>query len=227
MKFLFRWAFRLFILALVVGIAIFLLKDAVIKEVVESRIRQKTGMDARIGQLQVGTINPTVYVKDFVLYNTAEFGGAPFLNVPDLYLEYDREELVLKRIHIKLLRVTISELNIVENQHGRTNLQQTLSALDIGGGGVNKNGKSDHPEFAGIDTLNLTVNHVKYTDQENPKLSQDIRSDIKNDVITNIRTEEDVTAVVMKILLRSGITVYHNSPAPSKGSAGKKIKSGP
>src|SRR3954466_6450091 len=87
-KFIFRWAFRFLILAIVLVVALLLLKDQILRSVVESQIRKATGMDVKIGALQVGLTRPVFNLENFVLYNTAEFGGGPFLDVPELHLEF-------------------------------------------------------------------------------------------------------------------------------------------
>ncbi len=88
MKWLFRWLFRLLILLIVLVVAGVLLLNPIAKEITEYRIKRETGMDVKIGNLEVGILNPGVTIENLVLYNSAEFGGAPFIDLPELRVEY-------------------------------------------------------------------------------------------------------------------------------------------
>ena len=73
MRFLFRWAYRLFILLLILGIGLFLAKDALAKWWIVSEFREK-GMDAKIGRLEIGfPLNSTVAASDVTIYNPVSY----------------------------------------------------------------------------------------------------------------------------------------------------------
>ncbi|HVK59620.1 MAG TPA: hypothetical protein VM735_12625 [Candidatus Kapabacteria bacterium] len=217
-KFVFRWAFRLVLLALVLVIGLFLLKDNIARNLTEERIRRETGFDAKIGKMQFSLFSPRVTLENLIIYNPAEFGGSIFLNAPDLHIEYDRKQLALGKLHLTLLRLSLTEFHIVENQHGRTNLIDVLSrtAPELLGSPA---GTSAGYKFAGIDMLNLSIDQVRYTNLRVPKRNQEVKLAVRNDLTRNIRTEQDVTAILFKILLRAGITFYADHPKPSKVGA--------
>ena len=214
-KFVFRWAFRLLVLAIVLAVAAVLLKDTVARGIAEQRIRRETGFDAKIGKLQFSLFDPVVRLENFVLYNPAEFGGSPIFDIPDLTIEYSPASAPPR---LKLLRINVRELHIVENAAGRTNLVDLLNkvapeALSPRGG--TGRGRT----FTGIDMLNLSVGKVRYTNLRAPKRNQEIQLGMQNEVVQNIRSEQDLTAILFKILLRAGITVYYGdskteAPAP-------------
>lgn len=129
MKFLFRWAFRFLILAIVLLVAALLLKDAVIKSVAESRLRQSLGLEVRIGKMEVGLLTPTVSIEGLRVYNPPEFGGSPFLDIPELHVEYDQNAATRGAARLKLLRLNVAELNVVRNAAGQTNLAGLVLAL--------------------------------------------------------------------------------------------------
>ena len=215
-KFVFRWAFRFLLLAVVLAIGMFLLKDNIARNLTEERIRRETGFDAKIGKLEFSLFSPRVTLENVVMYNPAEFGGSVFLNAPDVHFEYDRSKLALGKLHLTFLRLTLDEFHIVENQHGRTNLIDVLHKVApeiLGSGSVGGNRYT----FAGIDTLNLSINEVRYTNLRLPKRNQEIKLALRNDLTHNLKTEQDVAAVLFKVLLRAGITVYAER-APSTAS---------
>src|SRR5256885_4175850 len=52
----------------------------IFKNVAETQIRKSTGMDVKIGALHVSLTEPVFNLENFVLYNTAEFGGGTFID---------------------------------------------------------------------------------------------------------------------------------------------------
>ena len=100
----------------------FLSLDSILRVVIENRIRAQTGMDAEIGKFTLGLAEPTITIKDFKLFNPPSFGGTPFLNIPEIHVEYDRAALARHEIRVTLLRFNLGELDIVKNEAGQTNL---------------------------------------------------------------------------------------------------------
>ena len=225
-KFVFRWAFRLLILAVVLGIGLVLLKDTIAKSVAEQRIRRQTGFDAKIGRLEVGLLSPKLTIENFVLYNPAEFGGSPFLSIPDLHVEYNPDDLAFHRLHLKLLRLDLKELNIVENMNGRTNIIDLLAHVSPETVGHSSNSKTNRDvEFNGIDMLNLSVGTVRYVNLRKPQRNQEINLALKNEIVQNVRSEEDMAGILFKILLRAGITIYLDHGTPKHTNQPSAIKS--
>jgi len=58
MKTLFRWAFRLFILLVVLVVAGILLLDTIVRAVAVNAIKRQTGLDVKIGKFEIGLLNP-------------------------------------------------------------------------------------------------------------------------------------------------------------------------
>lgn len=212
-KFVFRWAFRLLILAIVLGIGVLLLKDTIVKEITRQRLQRETGLQVQIGKMELGLLTPTITIQNLVLYNSSDFAGAVFLDVPDLHIEYNRGELPFEKLRLKLLRLNFREINIVENQKGHTNLVDVINKVAPQVLGTQPGSKDeDSFVFGGVDTLNLSVGKVRYLNLRNPKRNQEIQLGMQNEIVQNIRNEQDLTAVLMKVLLRSGITIYVDSP---------------
>lgn len=216
-KFVFRWAFRLVLLALVLGIGLLLLKDNIARSVTEERVRQETGFDVKIGKLEMSLFGPRIRLENVVLYNPAEYGGSVFMDIPDLHIEYEREKLALGKVRLKLLRLDVRELHIVENQEGRTNLIDILYKAAPEMLGLPSSNR-DIYRFGGIDTLNLSVGTVRYSNLRLPKRNQVIQLGLRNELMHNVQSEEDVAAVLFKVLLRAGIPFYADNGIPSNSS---------
>src|SRR5690242_6421016 len=120
-KFIFRWLFRAFILLIVLAVALVLLKDTLIKSFVENRLRKQTGLEVKIDKLEVGMFSSIINMEGFKIYNSPEYGGAPFIDLPELHVEYDRDALALRKFHLNLVRFNLAEVLVVEGKDGKTN----------------------------------------------------------------------------------------------------------
>src|ERR1700689_1980628 len=154
-KFIFKWLFRLFVLAVVLVVIFFLSLNSILRVLIEHNIRAQTGMDAEIGKFSVGLVSPTAEIQNFKIYNPPDFGGTPFLDIPEIHVEYDRAALAEGKIHVTLLRFNLGELDIVKNQAGQTNifsLSLSVPPKKSGGGNVAANFKKQTGyDFKGID----------------------------------------------------------------------------
>ncbi|EEF59934.1 AsmA family protein [Pedosphaera parvula] len=208
MKFLFRWAFRLFILLVVLVIAGILLLDTIAKEVAEYRIRRQTGLDVKIGRMQVGIFNSRVTIENLVIYNTAEFGGSPLIDLPELHVEYDRDSLLSHKLHCKLVRFNLAQLNLVEDKNGNLNVAQLQARMQKTNGQINPAGTNKtlqtHLKFTGIDTLNLTLGKATVLNMKQPKDVVQITMDLRNQVLTNVQSVQDLGGVALLVALKNG-----------------------
>ncbi|MFO1501054.1 MAG: hypothetical protein U1G07_22135 [Verrucomicrobiota bacterium] len=220
-KFVVRWAFRFLVLALLLIVAVILLKDILAKSLLEQRIRTQTGMEVKIGKLELGLLSPTITLDDLKLYNPPEFGGSPFLVIPDLHLVYYRGALARQRLHLKLLRAVVTEINVVEAKDGRTNLVLSLDDWSPAGTGH----QARPPEhilgyaFGGIDVLNLTLGKLTYSSLRHPGKSTAAEIGLKNEVILGVQSISDLQRILMKALFRNGITIYTSDPDAAKPRA--------
>src|SRR5580693_5608204 len=104
MKFVIKWAIRLFILAVVLVVVFFLSLDSILKVLVEHNIRAQTGMDAEIGKFHMGLLDPVLHIEDLKIYNPTNFDGTPFVVIPEIHVEYDKDALRDGKIHLSVLR---------------------------------------------------------------------------------------------------------------------------
>lgn len=214
MKSLLRWTIRISVtllcLILLLAVLAVLLKDVIAKSLAEKNLRDNTGMDAQIAKLEVGLATPTVNLEGLKLYNTADFGGGTFLDMPQLRIEYVPGAIRGGKLHFKTVRLNLSEVHIVKNKNGKTNLElmQKESKKKTSG----QKDKSNIPgvDFGGIDTLYLTVGKIRITDEANPKNNEVIDVGVKEEVGNNLKTEAELTnwfkGVMLKVALREAST---------------------
>jgi hypothetical protein len=208
MKWIFKWLFRLFLLAVVSIVILLLSLNSILRVWAEHRIRAQTGMDAEIGRFSLGLTEPTVTIQNFKLYNPPDFGGTPFLDIPEIHIEYDRAALARHELHLTLVRFNLGELDIVKNEAGRTNifsLGVTLPSKKSGGA----NGAADFKkqtgfEFKSIDVLNVSVGTMKFIDLKDQRLNRTQKIGLENCVMNNVKSQTDLVGLAALVALRGG-----------------------
>ncbi len=208
MKKILKWFAMLVLLLVVLVVVFFLSLDSILRITVENRIRAQTGMDAEIGKFHLGLLEPVITIKDFKIHNPPDFGGTPFLSIPEIHVEYDREALRHSQIHVTLLRFNLGELDIVKNEAGQTNLLSLGLAVPaksktVGAQGLAEFKQRTGLDFTGIDVLNVSIGSAKYIDLKNPNNDRQQKIGIDNLVVKNIRTPADLTGLAVMIGLRS------------------------
>jgi uncharacterized protein involved in outer membrane biogenesis len=204
MKFIFKWLLRLFLLAVVLVVILFLSFNSILRVWIEHNIRAQTGMDAEIGRFSLGLAAPEITITDFRLFNPASFGGTPFLNIPEIHVEYDRAALARRELHLTLLRLNLGELDIVKNQAGQTNVFALAAAPP-----AKKNGcqisfaKETGVDFTGIDVLNVSIGKARFIDLKDQRNNRAQTIGIENCVMKNVKAQTDLAGLAALVALRS------------------------
>jgi hypothetical protein len=191
---------------LVVAVAILLIisKDTILRNWLEHRIRSRTGMEASIGRFSSGLFSPVITIENLKLYNTAEFGGAAFLFVPELHLELDRAALARREIHVNLMRLNLAEIDVVRNGAGQTNIFSILDKLRKPSLRDRVGDAAADFDFTGIDVLNLSIGKAQYVDLKDARQNREVRADLKNLIFKNVKSKADAQGMLFMIWLRSG-----------------------
>jgi len=203
-RWVFKWLLRLTILAVLLVVIFLLSLDSILRTVIEHNIHAQTGMDAEIGRVRFGLLEPTMEIQDLKIYNPPSFGGTPFLDIPDIYVEYNRAALAKKQLHLTLLRLNLAELDIVKGQNGSTNIftfgktpgEKSSSATP----GFKK---QTGYVFKQIDELNVSFKQVKYIDLQDSRNDRQQIIGIDNWVIRDVKSPNDLTGLALFIDLRS------------------------
>ena len=211
-KTIFKWLLRLFVLGVVLLVIFLLSLDTLLRVLVVHNIRAQTGMEVEIGKFHLGLREPVMTITDLKIYNPPGFGGAPFLNIPEIHVEYDRDALAKNEIHVTLLRFNLGELDIVKNAAGQTNLFQLGLALpakktvsaEAGTKQLAEFKKRTGLEFKGIDELKVSVGTFKYLDLAEPKNNREQKVGIENLPVKKITNLADLTGLSLLVGLRSG-----------------------
>jgi uncharacterized protein involved in outer membrane biogenesis len=209
MKRLLKWLAIVTLVLMGLAVILLLSLDTIIRVMAEKGIRERTGMEVEIGKFHLGLLEPVVTIKDFKIHNPPDFGGTPFLNIPEIHVEYDRDALRKNEVHLTLVRFNLGELDIVKNEAGRTNifsLGANLAAKGRGDDGqkLERLKQQTGLTFKGVDVLNVSVGSAKFIDLKNPANNREQKIGIDNLVVKNIRSAADLAGLAVLVKLRSG-----------------------
>ncbi|HTY89169.1 MAG TPA: hypothetical protein VMB80_17110 [Candidatus Acidoferrum sp.] len=207
MKWLLKWIFRLVLLLVVLGVILLLSLNSILRLYLEHQIHARTGMEAEIGKFSLGLTQPTITIQNFKLYNPPDFGGTPFLDIRELHAEYDPAALAKRQLHLTLVRFNLSEMDIVKNEAGKTNLLSLVGSVSVKRSGAH--GKAEFTrqtglEFTGIDVLNISLGTFKFIDLKDPSRNRAQNIGIENCVMKNVHTPTDLAGLALLVVLRGG-----------------------
>ena len=221
-----RWIVGVLGVLLLICVTLLIFKDAVLRKVAEYKVERETGVDASIGSFKLDLGAASVRITDFRLRNPPGFGDGLMLHMPEMFLEVDRQASTNGALRFREARVHLSELNIVKNAQGRTNimsLQEKLSHKSR-----KKKRESDDLEFTGIGELHVSVGTLRYADMQNPTLDQAFNIGISNEVVTTIKSEKDLeewaTAFLIRVVIQQALLKSRTQPGflemlrPSRGT---------
>ncbi len=196
----------MFILAVVLVVIFFLSLNSILRVVIEHNIRAQTGMEAEIGRFKLGLLAPTIEIQNLKIYNSPNFGGTPFLDIPEIHVEYDRAALAKREIHVTLMRFNLGELDIVKNQADQTNIFALGVTLPKKQSAENQAAvdfkKQTGYDFTGIDSLNVSIGKVKFIDLKDPQSSREQTIGLENIVIPNMKSQADLGGLEALVILR-------------------------
>jgi uncharacterized protein involved in outer membrane biogenesis len=216
MRKLFKWVFRLLILLVVLVAAAVIFRNPIAKTIAQGQIRKLTGFEAQIGKLDIGLSSPTFTITDFRLINPAGFGGKLFVDIPEIHVEYDRTALSKSKLHFKVVRFNLAEVNVVESQEGKTNVELVQSRVQSTSTSTSTNKTKSAIEFTSVDKLYLTLGKVHYSSMKTGS-AQEINLDIKSQEFDNVKSAADLSGLVVAIMLRNGVPFLGNGASTATG----------
>jgi hypothetical protein len=163
-------------------------REWIAREFAEKQIRAATGLEPEIGDLSFGVWDSKLTLENFKLYNSADFGGTLFLDVPELHIEYDRAALRRHELHFTFVRVNFHEVDVVKNAAGVTNFMSFFNGMlpqQPGGSGRTVASLNGY-KFTGIDLLNLSIGMVKFVDLKDQRRNRMVAIGLQSLLYTNV-----------------------------------------
>jgi uncharacterized protein involved in outer membrane biogenesis len=225
-KWILKWLLRLALLVVVLVVALVLAKDSILRVIAENHIRSQTGMEVKIGKLSAGFFSPVITIENLKLYNTADFGGTPFANIPELHIECDRLAFAQHKLRIKLARFNFAELDIVRNEAGQTNIFSLVPNAQTSGPNRGKSLQAALGDFRfeGIDVLNLSLGKLRFIDLKEPKNNRELLVNLDNQIFPKVTSEADLYGILFVLWLRSGANLPTADPETGKQITAKPEK---
>jgi hypothetical protein len=226
---LLRWAAGLVVAVVVLLVAVVLLRDLWLKPIAAWSIEEETGLRAVIGGISTSLGSGAVRVWDVRLYNPPEFGGALMADIPELAVEIAPGLASAGKLHFRNLKLVLTELNVVQNAAGRSNLdgvekrvRERMHKRRL------RKGEKFEFEFAGIDRMQITLRKVTYTDLKPPARIRTLDLAVNDEVVNSLMTEEElgrwagglVFRVSMQVMLAqlSPVEATNDPPVNPKAS---------
>ena len=208
LKFLLKWAFRCFLLLLVLLAVLAVSFDAIVTSLAESKLRKQTGLEVHLDKLELRPWSGRARVEKLVFYNPAEFGGGPLVNIAELHVEYDPVLARERKLHLNVLRFNLAELHIVVDKNGQSNLDGVRKAVEEIRRGQ-RVAKTNAPmEFVGLDMLNLSLGKGTWTDLRTSGTPREFNLGIRNEVVQDMKDAKELIAKLTPIFMRAGLAFF-------------------
>ena len=206
-------ALALVVILLGIGLLSF---DWMVKRAIQSRVNASGMAEVAIGSLDIGLFRPHLQVRDLKVFGQSQFGGVQILDLPELRVEYDREALKRQELQVRLLRIRLNELTLVDGFAGsQTNMFQRLQGYsELVNAYTNRLGElTNRAElsrgqrvgnltFGGIDRLELTLGRVRFVDLKDPMAEKVAALNINRRVLTNLVGLQGVAPLATELLVR-------------------------
>lgn len=179
-------------------------RDQVLQVVAAAVIERATGMRTEIAGYEgnyrwdAGAIS----LRGVRLHNFPEFGGGLLLDLPELVVELDPAVAATGQVRFRQLRLHLAELNVIQDAEGRWNFERVEREMTERNA-ARTNRHEPRLAFAGIDSLSLTLDRVRYTDLRRPDRSREFHVGVTNEVATGIQTEEQLQEWLGSFLFRT------------------------
>lgn len=115
------------------------------------------------------------------------------------------------KLHLKLVRVTVAELDVVQDKKGR-NLENVAKKSGLVGEDVKKQFSAF--TFTGLDTLNVTFGKLRIWRLDSPAQVEEVNIGISNEVFTNLKSGEDWRNVAVMLAGRTSASASPGTNAP-------------
>jgi hypothetical protein len=216
MKRFLRWVVGGLTGLVILLIGALLARNPILKAITKHGIEESTGLRAEIGELESAFGTTAIHIRDLRLYNPAEFGGALMASAPEVLLDFDAERVTEGRLHFRNLKLNLTELNVVKNLKGRFNLEGVEKKIRERLERRRRKKNQDFEfEYGGIEHMQLTLGKVSFTDMARPQRSRSFDLGVKDEIVDDLKTEEDlqrwIGAVLFRILMRG---TFKDPPGP-------------
>ena len=204
-----RWSLRVCALLVCFGVAgILLSRDRLLKALVRNEIEKHAGLEAQFGTFRTTLFQPSLKIEGLTLRRVGPASSLVSASVPELFLELSPSKLFSRQLHFPQARLSVSEVVIEQPKGAPSDLAIRLEDW-------NASVKTLSPQtnsvlgfrFVGIDRLQLSLGMLKLANASSGAQVSEVELALKDQVITNVHSLEDLSNLVLKALVQNGITI--------------------
>ena len=203
---------KIVIIVFVVLVALVLMRNLVVKSVIQGGVGIATGMPVSIKKLDINFKKTLVDIEELVVKNPMGFEGTTFIDIPKILIDIDLGAILKGKIHLKNVELNLKQLSVVKNKKGELNLDKVKALTEAKKESkeapkkAEPAKKAELPPFQ-IDRLHLKVGEASYIDYSSGQKSEKdfkINIDQTYEDITNLN--KLIALIVMKVMMKTSIS---------------------
>ena len=202
------------LMALVVIVAIILLKDVIIGGVINSVGSRIIGAPVKVGSFSWSVFGQKIRIRNLRIDNPEGFPKGPLIDITEVGLDYNVRSLMKGQLYFPYVNVNVKETNIIRNKDGKLNVdglkvaQKKESAAPVG---KSTAGKKNDISLT-IDVLKLNIERTVYTDYTKSEkgVTRVFDVGLRDKTFKNIKSVQQLVSVVL---------IQGMAPAAIKGAA--------
>ena len=196
-----RW--KKILIGVVIGLVVLgVVKNTVVKAMVQSGATFVTGAPVKIGSLAVGVFRTRVVMKDFQMYNPKGFPKAVMVDIPLIRVEYDLGALFRGEVHLQEVTLYLKEVVLYKNKEGQLNVDALKVAQQKPKAEEKPAAKKAPPSKSmpmRMDEVNLSLGKVIVKDYsvEGPLQVLAYPIGVENKTFRNINSPDELVTLVL------------------------------
>ena len=97
-------------------------RNILAKMIIVKGVKSVTGMAVDIKSINIGLRHSGIAVKGLKIYNPAGFNDKLLADIPEVYVDFDLLGLLRNQVHLRQLKINISELSVILNENRKLNV---------------------------------------------------------------------------------------------------------
>ena len=187
-------------------------KNALLQSILTRGLSQATHVPVSIGHLNAQFTKAKIEVKELRIQNPGGFQDRLMLHAPEIAIDFEPAALWKGRMHFQEVRLNLSELVVIRDKNGKTNLD-ALKPKEAAQPSKTAPQKTGQAPKLQIDRLHLTVGKVTYKDYSvgpNPVV-QEFQIGINNREYKDIDNPQTlISLIVFETLTRTTLSHLAN-----------------
>jgi len=153
--------FLISILILILVAAIF--RHTLCRFLIEKTTARATGLKLSIEDLNLDILNNNLRMRGITLLNPPGFKNEALGKAREIFIKYDLLGSLGGRLHLRLLKADIDEINIIRNEKGGSNVSAAASSTSLARKSAKRIKRKRRPKFL-IDRLEISLEKAAFMD---------------------------------------------------------------